>query len=242
MRVAVIIQARMGSQRLPGKVLLKLKGHSVLWHIIKRVEHSLCVDEIIVATTTASQDDEIVDECRKINIPVFRGDEQDVLKRYYLASKLVKSDIICRVTSDNPLVEPIFIDMAIARMNYSSEDYVNIDGAALGTGIEIFTKKILKTAAKNAKENYQREHVTPFMRENFEICSYGKIAVPENFYCPDLRLTVDTPEDFIFMKEIYNRLYKENSIVSLAGVIRLLTKEKPELRALNSHIRQRSVV
>ena len=106
MRVAVIIQARMGSERLPGKVLLNLEGHSILWHVIKRVRYSLCVDEVVVATTTGEQDDEIVNECRKIDIPVYRGDEDDVLKRYYLASKLVKSDMICRVTSDNPLIEP----------------------------------------------------------------------------------------------------------------------------------------
>ena len=242
MRVAVIIQARMGSQRLPGKVLLKLKGHSVLGHVIKRVRRSLCVNEVVVATTTSLCDNDIVDECRALDVTVFRGDENDVLKRYYLAAKLVKSDMICRVTSDNPLIEPRFIDMAVARINFSKEDYVNIDGAPLGTGIELFSKKILKTAVKNAKEPYQREHVTPFMRENPDISSYGKINVPLNYYFPDLRLTVDTPEDFVFMKEIYGLLYHENSIVSLDEVISLLTKEKPELRELNAHIQQRSVV
>ena len=132
--------------------------------------------------------------------------------------------------------------MAVARINFSKEDYVNIDGAPLGTGIEIFSKKALQTAVKKAREPYQREHVTPFMRENPQMCSYGKINVPFNYYFPDLRLTVDTPEDFVIMKEIYKRFYKKNSIVALADVIRLLTKEQPELRELNSHIQQRSAV
>jgi spore coat polysaccharide biosynthesis protein SpsF len=231
----------MGSQRFPGKVVKPLCGETILWHIIERVKHAMTVDEIIVATTDQPADEAVVSECKKIDIPVFRGDEYDVLDRYYMASQLVKSDHICRVTADNPMIEPRFIDMAKARMEFSDEEYLSIDGCPLGTGIELFTKKALWKAAKQAVEHYQREHVTPYIRENGHLFLSGSVRVPLQFYHPDIRLTVDTPEDFMLLDHIYGVLYKQGSILRLEDVLKMLLSD-PELLAVNRHVKQRSAV
>lgn len=238
MKVAAIIQARMGSQRFPGKVVSGIRGKSMLWHIVERVKHAMTVDEIIVATTTQPGDDAIVNECRKMDIPVYRGDEHDVLARYYMASQLVKADHICRVTADNPLIEPRFIDMAQARMVYSEEDYLCVDGCPLGTGIELFTREALFVTARDATQQYEREHVTPYMRENGRFL-YGTVRVPLQLYYPDIRLTVDTPEDFALLTRLYDLLYKKNHIIRLEDVIKLMHNE-PQLRKINAHIKQRT--
>ncbi len=241
MKVAAIIQARMGSQRFPGKVIQPLRGKSMIWHIIQRVKHAMTVDEIIVATTRMPADDAIVSECRRLDIPVFRGDEDDVLNRYYMASQLVKADHICRVTADNPMIEPRFIDMVKARMEFSGEEYLCIDGCPLGTGIELFTKKALWKAAKNASQPYEREHVTPYIREQKDKFLSGIVRVPLQLYHPDVRLTVDTPEDFTLMEHVYKVLYKRGSIVRLEDVLKMIISD-PELRAINQHIKQRPAV
>jgi len=241
MRVAAIIQARMGSSRFPGKVLEKIYGHSMIWHIVQRVKRAVTVEEIILATTDKSEDDVLIWEARKLDIAVFRGDEDDVLGRYYLASKIVSSDKICRITGDNPLIEPAFIDMAVARMSYSDEDYISIDGCPLGTGVEVFKKKALSYSSKKAVKPYHREHVTPYIRENSKIFKIGQIDVPLHLFFPDLRLTVDTREDLMLIEKIYNRLYKEGTIIALHDVIELMLSE-PEWSKINAHIRQKSVV
>lgn len=240
MKTAVIIQARMGSERLPGKVMQTLRGKSILHHVIERVQRALTTDEIIVATTDNPADEIIVQQCKFLDVASFRGSETDVLNRYYLAAKLVKSDLICRVTADNPLVEPGFIDMAVARMKYSHEDYVAIDGCPLGTGIEVFTRQALHDAAAHAKYDYEHEHVTPYIRRHSKLCKIGMIEVPLSLMYPDLRLTVDTPDDFALMQVIYDRLYRDGSIINIHEVIRLFLNE-PELTHLNAHIQQKLV-
>ncbi len=240
MKTAVIIQARMGSERLAGKVMKQLAGRPLLWHVIQRVKRALTVQEIVVATTSDPQDTMIADECRKWGISVFRGDENDVLGRYYMASQLVKANIICRVTADNPLVEPVFIDMAYARMSYSGEDYVCIDGCPLGTGIELFSKTSLEQSALNADQAYEREHVTPYIRRNSHQFKCGQVQVPFHLLRPDLRLTVDTQEDFCLMETIYERLYRDTTVINLMDVINLFVDE-PVLCHINEHIKQRSV-
>jgi len=241
MKVAAIIQARMGSERLPGKVMRKLKGQSILWHIVKRLRHALSVSEIVVATTDNDSDNMIVNQCKLMDVPVFRGSEEDVLNRYYFASKVVKSDYICRITSDNPLVEPGFIDMATARITFSGEDYIAIDGCPLGTGIELFTKEALNIAAEKARKPSDREHVTPYIRNHPDTFRIGYIEVPLSLMYPDLRLTVDTKDDYALLQMIYNRLYREGSIICIHDVIKLMLNE-PELIHMNAHVQDRKSV
>ncbi len=241
MRVAAVIQARMNSERFPGKVLEKIMGYPMIWHIVERVKRSITVDQIIVATTDKKSDEPLVWECQKMGISVIKGYEEDVLGRYYMASQIVKADKICRVTADNPLIEPVFIDMAVARMCYSDEDYIAIDGAPIGTGIEVFKKELLKFCTQNASQDYQREHVTPFIRENSDIFRVSSITAPSDLFFPDLRLTVDTVEDMKLIKKIYHKLYRSDAIVNLKSTINLLLEE-PEWCRLNSHIQQRSII
>jgi len=241
MRVAAIIQARMGSERFPGKVLERIMGYPMIWHIVERVKRAVTVEQIIVATTDTKKDEPLVWECQKMGISVIKGYEEDVLSRYYMASQIVKADKICRVTADNPLIEPVFIDMAVARMCYSDEDYISIDGAPIGTGIEVIKKDVLRFCAENACEDYQREHVTPFIREQSDIFRVSSIKAPTDLFYSDLRLTVDTVEDMKLIRKIYHKLYRRESIVNLKDAINLLLEE-PEWCQLNSHIQQRSII
>ncbi|MCB1195087.1 glycosyltransferase family protein [bacterium] len=229
MQIAAIIQARVGSRRLPGKVLKRLSGHSVLWHVVQRVSRALTVDEIIVATSNMPQDDHIVEECRRIGVPVFRGSENDVLARFYYASQQISSDYICRITADNPLVEPGFIDMASARLDVSGEDYLAVSGCPVGTGVELFSKEFLSYAHENAVDPYDREHVTPFMKMPGGSFSSGCIVLPPALTYPDLRLTMDTQEDYDYFTILYNCLYTERTIISFHDVMHLIREKRDVL-------------
>lgn len=241
MRVAAIIQARMGSERLEGKVLQNLAGYPMLWHVVERVKRSLAVEDIIVATTDTPGDTVLVDECQKWGVAVFRGYELDVLGRYYMASQITKSNVICRVTADNPLVEPGLIDMAFARMQSTGEDYIGIDGCPLGTGIELLTRDALNYTAFNADKPFEREHVTPYIRSRKDVFKIGQVDVPLHFLYPEIRLTVDTKDDFALMEVIYRKLYREGTIVRLHDVIQLLLEE-PALCQVNAHIKQKGIM
>ena len=172
MKIGAIIQARMGSTRLPGKVMMTLKNKTVLEHVIERVRQSNWIDEIIIATTTDKKDNDIEKEALKCGVKVFRGSEDDVLSRYYYAAKEYGLDIIVRITSDCPLIDSKVLDEVIQFYVDKNYDVVSNAGADLskrtyprGLDTEVFSFKVLENAFTNAKEPYQREHVTPYIYE-----------------------------------------------------------------------------
>ncbi len=242
MKIGVIIQARTGSTRLPAKVLKQLCGKTVLAHDIERVSQSTLVDEIIIATTVGVSDDAIEKEALTLGVKVFRGSEEDVLSRYYYAAKANDLDVVVRITSDCPLIDPKVIDEMLAFYLDNEYDLVTNAGADLsqrtyprGLDTEIFAFSSLEKAFLHAKEQYQREHVTPYIYENSKIYYYKNDSD-----CSHYRITLDTEEDFQLISAIYVELYKGTHDFYLSEVVDLLNK-KPELVAINAHIEQKKI-
>ncbi len=236
MKVAIFLQARIASTRYPGKLLLELKGKTILEHIIERfISIKNYIDEIDVLVPY-NEVDNIFLYLKKYDVNIFGGDPENVLKRFYDANKLFKPDIIVRATADNPLVDTYHLLKSVENHIKRKSDYTIYLNLPLGAGVEVINPKAIEMAYNNAKYKYQFEHVTPYIRENPDIFVITKLE-PEEFYKhPELRLTIDEPPDYKLMKIIYDRLYK-GSPIDLKDVITLLQKE-PQLKEINKKVRQ----
>ena len=243
MKTGIIIQARMGSSRLSGKVMLELEGKTVLQHVIDRVRQCKLVNEIIIATTDLKQDDTITEHVTNYGVKCFRGSETDVLSRYYFAALENNLDTVIRITSDCPLIDPQIVDKLIQA--YKKKDYALLSNVSLdisnrtyprGLDTEIFSFKVLEQAFYNASELYQREHVTPYIYEKFDNIYCFKNDIDYSKY----RWTLDTDEDLQLIKEIYRHLYKGIHDFYLADIIKLVEKY-PELVEINAEIEQKKI-
>lgn len=243
MKIICIVQARVGSTRLPGKVLKKICGKTVLEHDINRLKQAKNIDEIVIATTTKKEDDAIVDEAKRLNVKYFRGSERDVLSRYYYAAKENKADIVIRVTSDCPCIDYQILDNMIKKYlnNIENCDYMNntIERTfPRGYDIEIFSFKCLKVAFEEAELDYEREHVTPYLydsKNNFKVKCYKN-----NIDYSKYRLTLDTQEDFEVIKRMYEELYSSNYYFLLDDAMKFL-KNNPEISNINIGIKQKKL-
>lgn len=241
MKVVAIIQARMGSTRLSGKVMKDIKGKTVLSHVIERVKQSKLITDIIIATTVLERDSVIDMEAIKCGAKVFRGSEDDVLSRYYYASKENNADVVVRITSDCPVIDPFVIDEIITFYLKGKYDLVTNAGSDItqrtyprGLDTEVFSIESLEASFINAKEKHQREHVTPYIYENSNKINYFKNDIDYSKH----RWTVDTKEDFELITEIYDKLYKGNHDFHLNEIIELF-KQDPNLFSINAHIEQK---
>ena len=236
-----IIQARMGSSRLPGKVLMKIGIRPILQWVAERVEKALLVDKVIVATSDNKQDDSIEQLCRRLGIDCFRGSEDNVLERYYEASKKYKADSIVRITSDCPLIDPEIID-EIIKVHFSHRNDCTMNDTdnsySRGLDVEIFNFEALEKAYLNAKKNYQREHISPYIYEHPEMFRIERIEARGIFKRPEYRFCVDTRDDFELVNKIYQMLVNSKKHISARNIIELLDFH-PELAVLNSHVRQK---
>lgn len=226
MKILAIVQARMGSTRLPGKVMKELCGIPVLVHVIRRIRKAQLVDNVIVATTDKNEDNIIINLMKDEKVDIFRGSEEDVLDRYYKAAKENNADIIVRVTSDDPLIDFNVIDEIIEKLITEKLDYCcnNIPRTyPLGLDCECFTFSTLKIAWENANGKYNREHVTPFIRDNnlFKISS-----IKNNKDYSYLRWTLDTIQDYNYIKNIYENLYYFNNYFTTQQIIDFLDNTK----------------
>ncbi len=239
-KTVAIIQARMGSTRLPGKVLKEIVGKPILWHIIARVQQSTQIDEVVIATTNNKEDDELQKFLINTGVSFFRGSEDNVLERYYLAAKKYGATAIVRLTGDNPLVDPIIIDDTIRFFHNNSFRYVSDEKRTLplGLGCEVFSFELLEEAYINASEGYEKEHVTPYMY--FKQDSIGCYSINWNRELLNYRLTIDTIEDFECISEIYRQLYRGNHDFYLREIIKFIDAH-PEITLINSAIKQKGV-
>jgi spore coat polysaccharide biosynthesis protein SpsF len=240
-KVAAIIQARMGSTRLPGKVLIKIQGKEILWHIVSRLKLSKKLDLIIIATTNNKKDDQIVQFCEINNLPVFRGSENDVLERYYLTSLKYKVDIVVRITADCPFIDPNVVDKTVnaymvRKSNYDGASNIVFRTYPRGFDTEVFTSECLKNVWRQAKLKYEREHVTPYIythKDKFRIYS---VKSKSNF--SDMRLTLDEIPDLILIRKIYDYFKHTNRIFLLKDIVNLFRKN-PYLKAINQNVEQK---
>ncbi len=241
--VLCLIQARIGSRRLPGKVVKNLIDKPVLEHIVERLRLSRMINEIVVTTGTDKRNDPIERLCQNIRVKCFRGSEEDVLKRFADASELFSCGSIVRVSGDSPCIDPYVIDDII---RYFKDHNVPLAtnsgpkkmecGYPWGFDAEVFGYDVLQNAFRKAKKPYQHEHVTPFIYEHYKKDIYY-LKNKENY--SHLRFTLDTPEDYQFLKEVYRELYRGKHDFFLREIIGLL-KKWPELFEINCMIKQRS--
>ena len=240
-KVVAIIQARMGSTRLPGKVLLDLAGAPVLARVVNRCRRAATLNDVVVATTTLAADDPIVALCRANNWPSFRGQEDDVLDRYYQAARQSRAEVVVRITSDCPLIDPEIIDLMVKTfLEPGALDYA---GNSLpprtfprGLDVEVFSFEALARAWREDHNPAWREHVTPYIYRHPE--KFRLHAVVNN---PDLSLmrwTVDTAEDLAFVRKIYG--YFGHDGFSWREVLQLLERY-PEWQEINRHVAQKEV-
>ena len=237
MIIAAIIQARMGAQRLPGKVILKLPPKSsstVLDHIIRRLKRSQIVNQIIVATSRKQSEQPIINIACSYNLSVYRGSEIDVLSRYYRAAKKFSADIIARITADNPCLDTQLLDSTLKSHLDSGADYTHTINYPLGINIEIISLAALAKAYLKARRDFEREHVTPFIYLHPRQFRISTLKAPKPYHDPKLRLTLDTPADYTLLSAIFNELYSQNHYFGLDDIINLLTRQ-PWLRNINAH-------
>lgn len=235
------MQARVGSSRLPGKVIKELYGKTILEHDIERIRQANLVNEIIIATTTNESDQVIEDIALKCGVKCFRGSEEDVLSRYYYAAKEYEIDTVIRITSDCPLVDPKVIDEVIACYNANNYDVVtNVPNEweelsyPRGLDLEIFSFDWLERAFKEATTSYDREHVSPFIYDHAKTRFYYKYEKDYSRY----RLTLDTQEDWEVISKVYSYLYKGKHDFYMEDIIRVL-EEHPEIEKINENVKQK---
>lgn len=245
MSTIAIIQARMGSSRLPGKVLLDIAGATLLERTAQRAARIPGVDQVVIATTDVALDDAIGGFCRERDWPCFRGSEPDVLDRYTRAARAFGAELVIRVTSDCPFLCVSEAGRLLAFHKERDADYShNItvwgSGMPLGTGVEVFTRAALEASWSDGREPHHREHVDEYIYEHPERFRIEMITAPPELHRPEMRLTVDTEADLELVREIYRRLGEpgQGDVVALRDVIALLDAE-PALLELNRDVVQK---
>lgn len=233
--VVAIIQARMGSTRLPGKVMADIAGYPMLWHVVDRLRKAQSIKQVVIATSDESTDNAIADFALRNTIECFRGSERDVLDRYYRAAERYKADVIVRITADCPLIDPQVVDKVVNAFLAGDYDYVSNTLRYTypdGLDTEVFSFVALQQTWKEARVPTDREHVTPYIRTSGQF----RILNVENevdLSILDLRWTVDSQADLEFVRGIYARLGLKQQHFGLADVLRLLNSE-PHLMEINN--------
>jgi spore coat polysaccharide biosynthesis protein SpsF len=238
--IGIIIQARMNSSRLTGKVMKKIMGKPLLELLIERLKHCRYVDEIIVATTTNAVDDVIEALAMRLSVKSMRGSEEDVLDRYFQAAKKFNLDHIVRITADCPLIDPAIVDKILKYYidtNFKYDYLCNTLKPTFpdGMDVEIFSFEVLKKIHEFSKEKYLREHVCGYIIENPDQFNIKNYTNDEDL--SSLRWTVDTPEDFSFVKIIFERLYPSKNTFHMSDILELI-RQDPELMKINSKSRR----
>ena len=233
MKVLSIIQARVGSSRLPGKSIQILQGKPILEHIVNFLKFSKLTDEIIIATSNLEEDDKIEELAKKLGILCFRGSPDDVLKRYYDCATKFDGDLIIRLTADNPLIDPTLVDEVIHVCKETGCDYASNmihQTYPLGYLVEAITFSTLKKVHENQHDKLTREHVTHYIRHNPQLFNIQEVFAPSDLHRPHWRLTVDYEEDFSLISEIFSHLYETGSFIRYRTVVEFLDEHSHLLK------------
>ena len=242
MNIVAIMQARMGSTRLPGKVLLDIAGDTMLARAVKRLQRANKLSKIVIATTTETVDDQLAAYCAQMRWACVRGSETDVLDRYYKAATQYQADVVVRITSDCPLIEPEIVDKVITHFlaadpayDYTA-NFLPARTVPRGLDTEVFTMEALKRAWQEDQNANTREHVTPYLYQQTKLFSVGGFTNPFDY--SHHRWTVDTPEDLELIRRIYHHFGHDK--FNWHDVLALL-KDNPDWLLINQHIEQKKV-
>ena len=235
--IIAIVEARMTSSRLPGKHLLLADGKPMLQHLVDRLKRVSQINKIVVATTTNSADDVLVDFAREAEVEVYRGSELDVMGRVLEAGIAFSADVICEVTGDCSIIDPELVEQVIQSFLVNSAVYANNGRKGLpdGMGAQIFCLEALKQSAAMTQDPLDREHVTLHIRNHSELFPPLYLVAPRSLSWPELGLTLDERDDYILLKRIIEYFGKADPYFSCAQVIQLL-REKPDWLVINKHV------
>lgn len=239
MKTLVVVQARMGSRRLPGKVLLPLAGQPLLARMVERLRAARFPFELCVATSTAAADEPIRELCRRISVPVVSGHPTDLLARHLQAAEAFGADAVAKIPSDCPLIDPGVVDDVLyrfAELAASADLVTNLHPPSWpdGNDVEVMSMRALRVAASEAKRPFEREHTTPFIWENPERFRIENVTWGDERASRAYRFTIDYPEDYELIARVYDALCSaERPVFSLHDILELLAQQ-PELVRLNA--------
>jgi spore coat polysaccharide biosynthesis protein SpsF len=240
-KIIAIIQARTGSTRLPGKVMMDISGKPMLSRVVERTKRAQSLEDVVVATTIETSDEPIVKLCEANEWPYFRGSEDDVLDRYYRAARVHRGDVVVRITSDCPLIDPTLIDEVVQVFldRQQDLDYVSnnlqLRSFPRGLDIEVIRFSCLKKAWEEDRNPAWREHVTQYVRHHPELFRLHRVVNDQDY--SSMRWTVDTPEDLEFVRTIYAHF--GHDLFSWHDILMAL-EQHPEWLAINRYVRQKA--
>lgn len=230
----------MGSSRLPGKVLMDIGGHTMLARVVRRLRRCASLDVVVVATSGLPADDAVAREADRLGAAVWRGSEDDVLDRYRGAAAAAAADVVVRVTADCPLIDPALVDHVVERFLAAGPDYASSSlerSFPRGLDVEVFSRGALEIAAREAREDFERVHVTPFLYRRPQRFRLLSVTADEDH--GDLRWTVDSSADLELVRRIYRYLGDDDGF-GWRDALRVVD-EHPELREINRHVRQKEL-
>ncbi len=228
-----LLQARIRSSRLPGKVLMSLQGKAIIEIMLERLKRSKELDGIVVVTSAEPENDALAYIVEQCQVPCFRGSEKDVLDRYYQAALFYGAEHIVRLTGDCPLIDPDIIDRTVRSYRQCGADYVSTEGFPDGECVCIFSSKALESAWKNAKLPSEREHVVPWIWKHSHLFNILNYPCSENL--SDERWTIDEAADYIFLQELAKALPMPVVDATWQDILQTI-KKHPEIKAINGHI------
>ena len=237
MSTNAIIQARCGSTRFPNKVFADVNGKPLIWHVVNRLTHAKTINKIVIATTINKKDDKIEKWCNENNVACYRGSENDVLNRYYSASVAFPSDIVVRITADDPFKEPAVIDAVVNKLINEGFDHVTNNFPPSwpeGLDCEAFTFAALEASEKSTNDAFEREHVTQYIYHNPDKFKIGNVASPKNLSY--LRWTIDKEVDYEMVKAVYAHRNPANTDILLLDEILDILEKNPEIKEINSSV------
>lgn len=239
MTINAIVQARCGSTRFPNKVFAEIDGEPLLWHVVNRLKYSKRIDNIVIATTINKIDDSIEKWCNDEKINCFRGSENDVLNRYYCAALSYPSDIIVRVTADDPFKEPMVIDEVIEKLIKEQLDLVTNNfppSFPEGLDCEAFKFSVLEKMEKESKDTFEREHVTQYAYRHTDIFEIGNVTSEKQL--SKYRWTIDTIEDYEMVNAIYSKRKMGSKGILLMSEILDILNCNPEIADINREVKR----
>jgi len=241
MNIVAITQSRMGSTRLPGKVLKKVNDKTLLDYQLDSLQKSKLLTQVVVATTTESSDDAIVQFCEKRDQAYFRGSESNVLERYYLAAKKYKADVVVRITSDCPMIDVEIVDHVIQQFINNKVDYASNSLERTyprGMDTEVFTMKALEMAYSGATEQKEFEHVTPYIYFHPQL--FKILSIKNDINHSKYRWTVDTDEDFKLIENLIEFLSVQSQEINLHNLLNAMYQHE-DWYYINAHIEQKKL-